>query len=206
MAAYGVPIPGEATAPDAPTAADAADGLGYPVVIKLAGEAIAHKTERGLVRLGLRTRADAEAAASELLALARPDDGKVELLIAPMISGDRELIAGMLRDPQFGPLVAFGLGGVLAEAISDVAFAPAPLDESDAEGLIDRLETQAVLGEFRGQPPVDRSALVELLCGLGRLAEERPDVVSVDLNPLIVCDGRPIAVDALVELAEEAQL
>lgn len=206
VAAYGVPVPSEATATNAAEAADAADRVGYPVVLKLAGGSIAHKTERGLVRLGIRTRSDAEAAAAELLALARPDDGRVELLVAPMVSGDRELIAGMMRDQQFGALVAFGLGGVLAEAIGDVVFAPAPLNAADAEALIDRLAGQAVLGEFRGQPPVDRAALVELLSGLGRLADERADVVSVDLNPLIVCDGRPIAVDALVELTscEEA--
>ena len=206
VAAYGVPVPSEATATNAAEAADAADRVGYPVVLKLAGGSIAHKTERGLVRLGIRTRSDAEAAAAELLALARPDDGRVELLVAPMVSGDRELIAGMMRDQQFGALVAFGLGGVLAEAIGDVVFAPAPLDAADAEALIDRLAGQAVLGEFRGQLPVDRTALVELLTGLGRLADERADVVSVDLNPLIVCDGRPIAVDALVELtsSEEA--
>ena len=206
VAAYGVPVPSEATATNAAEAADAADRVGYPVVLKLAGGSIAHKTERGLVRLGIRTRSDAEAAAAELLALARPDDGRVELLVAPMVSGDRELIAGMMRDQQFGALVAFGLGGVLAEAIGDVVFAPAPLNAADAEALIDRLAGQAVLGEFRGQPPVDRAALVELLSGLGRLADERADVVSVDLNPLIVCDGRPIAADALVELtsSEEA--
>ena len=206
VAAYGVPVPCEATATNAAEAADAADRVGYPVVLKLAGGSIAHKTERGLVRLGIRTRSDAEAAAAELLALARPDDGRVELLVAPMVSGDRELIAGMMRDQQFGALVAFGLGGVLAEAIGDVVFAPAPLNAADAEALIDRLAGQAVLGEFRGQPPVDRAALVGLLSGLGRLADERADVVSVDLNPLIVCDGRPIAVDALVELtsSEEA--
>ena len=206
VAAYGVPVPSEATATNAAEAADAADRVGYPVVLKLAGGSIAHKTERGLVRLGIRTRSDAEAAAAELLALARPDDGRVELLVAPMVSGDRELIAGMMRDQQFGALVAFGLGGVLAEAIGDVVFAPAPLNAADAEALIDRLAGQAVLGEFRGQPPVDRAALVELLSGLGRLADERADVVAVDLNPLIVCDGRPIAVDALVELtsSEEA--
>ena len=206
VAAFGVPVPSEATATNAAEAADAADRVGYPVVLKLAGGSIAHKTERGLVRLGIRTRSDAEAAAAELLALARPDDGRVELLVAPMVSGDRELIAGMMRDQQFGALVAFGLGGVLAEAIGDVVFAPAPLNAADAEALIDRLAGQAVLGEFRGQPPVDRAALVELLSGLGRLADERADVVSVDLNPLIVCDGRPIAVDALVELtsSEEA--
>lgn len=202
VAGYGIAVPGESTAADAASAGEAADALGYPVVLKLAGESIAHKTERGLVRLGLRSRTDVEAAAAELLGLARTDDGPVEVLIAPMISGDRELIAGMMRDEQFGPLVAFGLGGVLAEAIGDVVFAPAPLDHADAGLLIDRLATQAVLGEFRGQPPVDREALIEALCGLGRLAEERSDVVSVDLNPMIVNDGMPVAVDALVELKE----
>ncbi|MEZ5381263.1 MAG: acetate--CoA ligase family protein [Microthrixaceae bacterium] len=202
VAGYGIPVPGEHVAADPAGAAEAADRMGYPVVVKLAGDSIAHKTERGLVRLGLRTRADVEHAAAELLGLARSEDGPVELLIAPMVVGDRELIAGVIRDEQFGPMVAFGLGGVLAEALGDVVFGPAPLTGADAGALIDRLQTQAVLGEFRGQAAVDREVLVELLCGLGRLADERRDVASVDLNPLIVAEGLPVAVDALVELGE----
>ena len=116
-----------------PTTAVAAppDAIGYPVVVKLCGDAIAHKTERGLVRLGLARRATrCAAAAAELLAAATPDDGEVELLVAPMVKGNRELIAGLDRDPQFGVTVMLGVGGVLAEAVADVAFRLVPLDRS----------------------------------------------------------------------------
>lgn len=200
---YGLTVAGERVVRDAISAVDAAGDLGYPVVAKLVGDAIAHKTERGLVRLGLTDAPAVERAASELLAAAGPDDGDVGLLIAPMIRGNRELIAGLLRDPQFGPTVMLGVGGVLAEAIADVVFRPAPLDVVTAEEMIDGLATHRLLGDFRGEAAVSRSHLVELLVGLGRLADERPDVLSVDVNPLIVtADGVPVAADALVELGD----
>lgn len=203
LADYGVPLPDEAEVTTAAAAAEAADRIGYPVVAKLCGDAIAHKTERGLVRLRLGDAAAVTTAAGELLGTATPDDGEVSVLVAPMVAGNRELIAGLLRDPQFGPTVMLGVGGVLAEAIADVVFRPAPLDEVTAADMIDDLSSQALLGPFRGEAAVDREALVQLLVGLGRLALERPDVASVDLNPLIVrADGSPVAVDALVELAD----
>ena len=204
LAQYGVPVLDERTAADADGAARAAAVVGFPVVVKLCGDAIAHKTERGLVRLGLADPAAVEAAARELLAAARPDDGPVELLVAPMVRGSRELIAGLARDPQFGPCVMFGVGGVLAEAIGDVAFRLVPLGELDADELLDDLATQKLLGPFRGEPAIDRAAVAATLVGLSRLARDRPDVASVDLNPLIVVDGKPIAVDALVELADRS--
>jgi acetyltransferase len=199
LRAYGVPVLPERTVADADGAVEAAEDLGFPVVVKLCGDAIAHKTERGLVRLGLRDAAAVRDAATQLLAAAGPDDGDVELLVAPMVSGTRELIAGLVRDPQFGPCVMLGIGGVLAEAIGDVGFRVVPVSEVDAATLVDDLRMQALLGEFRGEPAVDRDVLVGVLSGLSRLANDRPDVVAVDVNPLIVVDGRPIAVDALVE-------
>ncbi len=201
---YGVPVLDERTAADVAGAVSAADTIGYPVVVKLCGDAIAHKTERGLVRLGLADGAAVTAAAAELLAAARPEDGAVELLVAPMVRGNRELIAGLVRDPQFGPCVMLGVGGVLAEALGDVAFRLVPLDARDAIKIADDLATQKLLGPFRGEPAVDRDALAALLLGLSRLATERPDVASVDLNPCIVVDGRPVAVDALVELGADS--
>ena len=115
------------------------------------GERIAHKTERGLVRLGLADAAAVERAATELLAAITPDDGAVDLLVAPMIAGSRELIVGLVRDPQFGPTVMLGVGGILAEAVRDVVFRPAPLTVVDAEEMIDGLRTQRLLGAFRGE-------------------------------------------------------
>ncbi len=206
LAGYGVPIAVERVVNTAAEAGDAADGLGYPVVAKLNGDAIAHKTERGLVRLRLADRAAVEAAAGELLLAATPEDGAVSVLIAPMISGNRELIAGVVRDPQFGPTVMLGIGGILAEAVADVVFRPAPVDEITASGMIEDLATQKLLGAFRGEAAVDRKQLVEVIVGLGRLASERTDVASVDINPLIVQpDGSLVAVDGLVETAASTE-
>jgi acetate---CoA ligase (ADP-forming) subunit beta len=200
LGAYGVPFPSERVVDTADEAVDAAAALGYPVVVKLGGDAIAHKTERGLVRLGLAAPDAVQAAAGELLAAARPEDGPVHLLVAPMLRATRELIAGLHDDPQFGTTVMLGVGGILAEAVADVTFRLAPIEPADAEDMIDDLATQTLLGPFRGEPAVDRAALADVLVGLSRAAAERSDIVSADLNPLLIVDGRPIAVDALVEL------
>ena len=184
-------------------AAQAADEIGFPVVAKLCGDAIAHKTERGLVRLKLTSAQAVHEAATDLLAAARPEDGPVTVLVAPMVQGNRELIAGVVRDPQFGASVMLGIGGILAEAIADVVFRPAPLDRVTGHEMIADLATQKLLGEFRGEAAVDREKLVDVLVGLGKLASERSDIASIDVNPLIVrADGVPIAVDALVEIGE----
>ena len=196
----GVAVSPWTPASDAGSAAEDAEALGLPVVVKLCGDAIAHKTERGLVRLGLSSRDEAGAAAADLLAAARPEDGEVGLLVSTMVHGNRELIAGLVRDEQFGPCVMLGLGGILAEAVADVAFRLAPLEHGDALDLIDDLGAQSLLGEFRGEPAVDREALADTLMALSRIAADS-DIQSVDLNPLIVVEGRPVAVDALVETA-----
>jgi succinyl-CoA synthetase beta subunit len=195
-----VPIVEEREVGAADAAVRAADELGYPVVVKLCGAAIAHKAERGLVRLRLEDRAAVQSAAADLLGTATPDDGPVSLLVARMLSGSRELIAGLVRDPQFGANVMVGIGGVLAEATGDVAFCPAPLGPIDAEDMVDALAGQALLGPFRGDPPVDRQGVVDVLLALSALAADRSDVASVDINPLVVVDGCSVAVDALVEL------
>jgi succinyl-CoA synthetase beta subunit len=201
LASHGVPVLEERLVAGPDEAAAAADELGYPVVAKLCGDAIAHKTERGLVRLRLGDAAAVREATAALLAAGRPEDGVTGVLVAPMVAGNRELIAGLVRDEQFGPAVMLGVGGVLAEAVADVAFRLVPLTRLDADELVDSLATQALLGPFRGEPAVDREALADVLVGLSSAAEADDSLVSVDLNPLIVVDGRPVAVDALVEVA-----
>jgi acetate---CoA ligase (ADP-forming) subunit beta len=204
LAPRGVPFAVERVVGSAGEAAAAAAEIGYPVVVKLGGAGIAHKTERGLVQLGVSSAADAAEAAAVLLGLARPEDGPVHVLVAEQVRGSRELIAGLVRDPTFGPCVMLGVGGVAAEALGDVAFRRVPLEQVDAEDLIDDLRTQPLLQAFRGEPAVDREALIATLLALGDVgADDR--VASVDLNPLVVraADGRPIAVDALVELRDQ---
>lgn len=202
LAAAGVPVPEERVVGSPAEAAGAATAIGFPVVAKLCGDAIAHKTERGLVRLGLPDAAAVEAAAAELLAAARPEDGDVGVLVAPMVRGARELIAGLHRDPQFGLTVMLGLGGILAEAVGRVAFRMVPLERVDAEELLDDLELPALLGPVRGEAPVDRAAVADLVLALAAYGAAEPAVASVDLNPVVITgEGRPVAVDALVELA-----
>jgi len=174
--------------------------MGFPVVAKLCGDNIAHKTERGPVRLGLSDATAVEAAATDLLAQARPTDGDVGVLIAPMISGSREFIAGLSTDPQFGMTIMVGIGGILAEAIADVSIRLVPITRADAAEMLDDLQTQALLAGFRGEPPVDREAMVNTLMALNDAAVARPELVSADLNPLIISNGLPVAVDALVEV------
>jgi acetyl-CoA synthetase (ADP-forming) len=200
---YGLPFAPERLVADADAAVRAATELGLPVVAKLCGDRIAHKSERGLVRLGLADAAAVREAAGELLGAATPDDGEVGVLVAPMVRGNRELIAGLSRDPQFGMTVMVGIGGVLTEALADVAIRLAPIDRHDAIEMLGDLATQSLLGAVRGEPPVDREAVADVLVALSEVARARPDVVSVDLNPLVIADGRPVAVDALVELDGE---
>jgi acyl-CoA synthetase (NDP forming) len=202
LAAAGVPVLDERVVETPDGAVDAARGVapGAVVVAKLCGEGVAHKTERGLVRLGLRGDDEVRAASTALLEAAVPEDGAVGILVAPMVQGSRELIAGVLRDPQFGPCVMIGVGGVLAEALADVAFRLVPVERVDAEEMLDELAAQPLLGPVRGEPPVDRRAVADVVLALSRLAVENADIVSVDVNPLVVVEGRPVAVDALVEV------
>jgi acyl-CoA synthetase (NDP forming) len=201
---FGVRIAEEVEVSSADEGRNAATQLdvGHGVVAKLCGDSIAHKTERGLVRLGLRGPVAVESAVASLFAAALPDDGPVTVLIAPMLKGARELIAGIADDAQFGKVVMLGVGGVLAEAIADVVFRIAPITRVDAFAMIDDLQSQKLLGSFRGEPPLDRESLVQTLLALSDVALD-PDIASVDINPLIIVDGVPIAVDALVEIAPE---
>ena len=206
VAGYGVPVSPyvTGTSTDAVLAAvDADPTVTYPVVAKLCGRAIAHKTERGLVRLRIADRDALAAACDDLLGKARPDDGDVEVLVSTMVDGNRELIAGLNDDPQFGMTVMVGVGGILAEAIRDVSFRLAPITEVDAAEMVDDLSTQRLFEAFRGEPEADRDAIVKALVALARLGAEEPGLRSADLNPLILVDGKPVAVDALLELDEE---
>ena len=117
-----------------------------------------------------------------------------------MLRSNRELIAGLALDPQFGMTVLLGVGGILAEAIEDVVIRLVPIERADAYDMIDDLRTQKLLGAFRGEPAVDREALADLLCSLSAAAQAIDGLVSVDLNPLLVVDGAPVPVDALVEV------
>lgn len=185
-------------------AGNVAQEIGYPVVIKLCGDSIAHKTERGLVRLGLNSQSEVEQAAREILAKSTPEDGPVSLIVARMESGRREFIAGIVRDKQFGFFVMFGLGGIYAEILGDVAFAPVPLTNHGALELLNRLQKQAIFDVVRGESAVRREQLAGLLVALSNAVESDASIASIDINPILVRpDGSIVAVDALLEYISE---
>ena len=198
---HGLPVLPERSVPTAPEAVAAADALGYPCVMKLSGDRIAHKTERNLVRLSIVGPDQALDAATELLAAATADDGEVTVLVAPMVSSSREFIVGAQRSPEFGPVVMVGIGGIFAEALEDVAFRMLPASTVEVSAMLDDLRTSALLEEFRGEPAVDRDGLVAVIESVASAMTARDDIVAIDVNPVLIHDGAPVAVDALVELA-----
>jgi acyl-CoA synthetase (NDP forming) len=195
LEAYGVPLVPERLAASADAAVEAARELGYPVVLKTA-EAGAHKTEQGGVILDLGTDEDVRAAAERLGG---------PLLVQPFVRGGAELLAGAVQDPVFGPLVAFGPGGVLAELIGEAQFRLAPLTDLDAEELVRGGKAGRLVAGFRGAPPADEAALVDLLLRLSLLADDLPEVVELDLNPVLALPAGCVAVDARVRVADPAR-
>lgn len=198
--AYGIPVVEERLAGSIDEAVAAADALGYPVVVKACSPVLAHKTDAGLVTLNVMN-ADCVRRAVETIAAAAgrtPLDG---FLIQRMVEGQREVIVGGLRDPLFGPCVMVGLGGVLVEAIADVAFRLVPIERLDALEMLAELKGRRLFGAVRGEPPIDRDATSDVLIAVGRILDEQPTVAQIDVNPIIFDGAQPVAVDALITLA-----
>jgi len=177
-------------------AAAAADEVGWPVAVKLDAPGLAHKSDVGAVVLGVASRRELEAAIRQVLAAGR-DHEPDGVLIQPMAPAGVELIVGARRDPQFGPLVLVGIGGVLAEVLDDVVVRIAPIDAGHAKQMLDELRGARLLDGVRGRRGVNRTAVAEIIAGLGRALEAHPAWREVDLNPVIA--GREaVAVDALI--------
>jgi acetyl coenzyme A synthetase (ADP forming)-like protein len=191
LAAYGIPLVGERLATTPAEAVAAADELGYPAVVKTA-EAGAHKTETGGVALDLIDAAEVREAAERI---------GCPVIVQPMISGGVELLAGVAQDPVFGPLVAFGPGGVLAELIGDAHFRLTPLTDVDADELVTSGKAGRLIGGFRGKPPADAAGLADVLHRLSQLADDLPELAELDLNPVIGLPDRAVVVDARIRLA-----
>jgi len=202
---YDVPVTPERLTSTSDEAVAAAGELGYPVVLKACGSEITHKTERELVVVGAKSDEDVRAAFDQIMANLKGDPSE-GILVQGMVKGERELVIGLIRDPQFGPCVMFGLGGIFTEILKDTAFRVAPITEADAMQMMEDIRARAILGPVRGMSPADREKLARALIGLGRLGLEQGSVAEVDVNPLIIrADGDPVAVDALVILKKEGE-
>lgn len=201
---YDVPVVEEKAVKAIEDAETAAEKIGYPVVLKGLGARLTHKTERGLVKLGLSNKEAVHNAALYIKDTAGSDlEG---FLVQPMLEGKREFVAGLFYDNLFGPVIMFGLGGIFTEALEDVVFRVAPLDEKEAHKMIDELHAQKLLDTFRGEKAPDKQALVKTLVGLSRIGMEINEIKEIDINPLLVAsDGKVTAVDALIILGEKEE-
>ncbi|MBI3078472.1 MAG: acetate--CoA ligase family protein [Deltaproteobacteria bacterium] len=178
--------------------------LGFPVVMKIVSPDILHKSEAGGVRVGVTSEREVRAAYRALVARARavrPTAAIRGILVQAQVAAGVEAIVGSTTDPQFGPVVMFGAGGLLVELLGDVTFRVAPLTRDDAADMLAEIRATKLLDGFRGQPPVDRAALVDAIVRLGTLAYElRDEIREVEVNPLILARDGVTAVDALLTL------
>ncbi|MFZ1509046.1 MAG: acetate--CoA ligase family protein [Anaerolineae bacterium] len=206
LAAYGLAVAATGLATTTDEAAQMAQAIGFPVALKLISPDILHKTDVGGVLLDVRDADAARAGFEAIIARARASQPRAHVrgvLIQKMLIGGQEVIIGVQRDPTFGPLVMFGLGGIYVEALADVSFRLAPLTQQDAEEMIAEVRGARLLDGLRGQPPADRAALVDALLRVGQMAVDHPQISELDINPLLVMPAGQgaIAVDARIILA-----
>jgi acetyltransferase len=164
--------------------------MGYPVVLKIASPDILHKTDIGGVKVGLQNASDVRDAFELMVYRAQryvPEARIWGCLVQEMApAGGLEVLVGMNRDPQFGPLITFGLGGIYVETLRDVTFRVSPLARQEAEEMIAEVRAHALLDGVRGQPPMDKSAIVDALLRISQLVQEFPEIIEMDINPLMV--------------------
>lgn len=192
---YNIPVVEEKIVESSTAALAAAHKMGFPIVLKGLAPARVHKTESGLVCLGIANSTSLKAAFADVT---RRMKGKGKILIQRQMPIEYELIVGMVRDAQFGPCVMFGLGGIFSELQKDVVFAPAPLTAATARELIGRISGKKLLQGFRGRKPLDMKMMADILVSISNLAAACPDIEQIDINPLVVHQGKPVAVDATV--------
>lgn len=208
--AFGVPVAVHSLAHTADEAAAFASLTGFPVAAKLASRTVTHKTELGAVRLNLASNEEVRQAFAEIVACARRlagGDAVDGVLIQPMIAGGVETIVGVTQDPVFGPLIAFGLGGINVEVLGDVGFRIAPLTDRDVDDLLHDIRGLPLLTGFRGRPAADLNALRDVLLRISHLAESVPDISELDLNPVIALPAGAgcRVIDARIKVAADTR-
>lgn len=206
LSEYGLPLSGYSVATNAQEAVTAATEIGFPVVLKIVSPDIVHKTEAGGVKVGLGTPEDVSTAFDTIIAKAKRYKADADIhgvMVTSMAEAGLEVIIGAVRDPQFGSVVMFGLGGVLVEIFRDVSFRVAPLTKADALKMLDEIKSAPLLKGYRGDTPKDIEALVQALVTVSTVMEENPEIKEIDLNPIFVYERGIVAVDARVILKNQ---
>ena len=201
LRSYGIPVTKEMEVRDRKGVVKAAGDIGFPLVLKACGPELSHKTEGGLVRVDIRNEEEALAAFEDIMAALGNDKGAV--LVQEMVRGQRELVAGLTRDVQFGPCVMFGLGGIFTEILKDISFRVAPIEKRDAMEMMQEIKGRKILEEVRGMPSADLDQLADILIKVGSIGMEQDRIKEIDINPIILKGSQPVAVDALVILEQD---
>jgi acetyl-CoA synthetase (ADP-forming) len=204
LRAYAIPVTREIEAADEAEFMNALYEIGFPLVIKASAPSLSHKTEHGLVRVDIRNEQEARAAYQDMIKGVTEEAGSV--LVQEMVKGDRELVVGLTRDPQFGPCVMFGLGGIFTEILKDISFRVAPIEKRDALEMMQEIKARKILEDVRGMPPADLDQLAQVLITVGNIGMEQEKIKEIDINPLILKGDQPVAVDALVVLEKNEEM
>ncbi|RLG78349.1 MAG: acetyl-CoA synthetase [Thermoprotei archaeon] len=186
---YGLPVPKAGLAKSSEEAVRIADSVGYPVVLKIVSPDIVHKSDVGGVKVGLKSKEEVVKAFNEIMdnvAKRAPNARVTGILVQEMVPEALEVIVGTTRDPTFGPVVLFGLGGIFVEVLKDVSFRITPVTKYDAEMMLSEIKAAKILEGYRGMPPRDREALIDIIIKISKFMEEQEDVTDVDLNPIMV--------------------
>jgi acyl-CoA synthetase (NDP forming) len=200
LAEYGIPTARESLVDGFAATEQAAEQIGYSVALKVCAPSAQHKTEQNLIELGIGSAVELKKAYDRLAPKARDLEGGI--LVQEMVRGSRELVVGLNRDAQFGPCVMFGLGGIFTEALGDVSFRVAPLSQQDAGEMATEIEGAKILEGIRGLEPVQIDQVSHCLQQVGQIGLDHPEILEIDINPLIIRNGNPVAVDALIVLQE----
>ncbi|MCS7111312.1 MAG: acetate--CoA ligase family protein [Ignisphaera sp.] len=203
---YGIPTPKAILVSSAEEAARYADEVGYPVVLKIVSPDIVHKTDIGGVKLNLVSREDVEKASIDMLrtvSIRAPSARIIGFLIQQMVPPGLELIVGGIRDSVFGPIVMLGLGGLFVEILQDVVFRIAPLTFEDALEMIGELKFSKIISGYRGQQPIRRERIADILVRTSRVLEDNEEIQTLDINPVIAYSDSIIAVDARIIVREK---
>ena len=196
LASFNIPLPKEAVIHNADEAEKGAEFTGFPLVLKAMG--IAHKTEENAIITHINSIEHLKKA----LALLMKGGQSKEFLIQEMVEGKRELVIGFEQDELMGPYVMFGLGGIFTEILKDVTFRPAPVSHRDAMLMLKDIRAKKMLDCVRGEPAADLEALAKIIMATGELGTSRKDIKSIDINPVILRQSQPIAVDVLIQLSD----
>lgn len=198
LASYKIPITKEVLVDNRKDMAKAIKKIGFPLVLKGNSPEISHKTEKGMIQIDIRNEQEAMSAFDDIMGKMKGTKGNV--LVQEMVKGQRELVFGLTRDPQFGPCVMFGLGGIFTEILRDVSFRVAPIEKRDALEMMKEIKGHKILEAVRGMEAADLDQLSQILINLGNIGMEHDAIKEIDINPVILSGSKGIAVDALVVL------